>query len=91
MGAACGIRLWGIHFDSDEQIHVAWCDGGEWQPRHLEFLEAAAFTGAGWWSLDDLLASETPVLPERLREFLPALVAGELPATPIDIAPQRPA
>lgn len=77
----------GLHFDSDERIHVAWCDGGEWKPRHLEFLEAAAFTGAGWWTLEDLLASDKPVLPERLREFLPDIVAGRLPDPPIDIAP----
>lgn len=77
----------GIHFDSDEKIHVAWCNGGEWRPRHLEYLEAAAFSGAQWWSLDDLLNCDTPVLPERLREFLPDLVAGHLPSSPIDIAP----
>ena len=30
----------GLHFDSDEKIHVAWCDGGEWRPRHLEIGRA---------------------------------------------------
>ncbi len=78
----------GIHFDSNERIHVAWCDGGEWKPKHLEYLEAAAFTGAQWYSLEDLLADDTPVLPERLREFLPDIVAGRLPSTPIDISPR---
>lgn len=79
----------GYHFESDELIHVAWLDreGPEWQPKHLEFLEAAAFSGADWWDLDDLLASDTPVLPTRMREFLPDLVAGTLPDEPIDIAP----
>jgi hypothetical protein len=37
--------------------------------------------------LDDLLASDVKVLPARLREFLPALVAGEIPTEPIDISP----
>ena len=77
----------GYHFESDEKIHVAWCNGGDWQPKHLEYLEALAFSGADWWSLDDLLACDTPVLPVRLREFLPDLVAGVLPEEPIDIAP----
>ena len=77
----------GYHFDSDERIHVAWCDGGEWRPTHLEALEAAAFESARWWSLDELLASDEPVLPERLREFLPPIVAGDLPDPPLDIAP----
>ena len=77
----------GLHFDSHERIHVAWCDGGSYAPRHLEFLEAAAFRGARWWTLDELLASSEPVLPTRLREFLPPIVRGELPADPIDISP----
>jgi 8-oxo-dGTP pyrophosphatase MutT (NUDIX family) len=77
----------GLHFDSRERIHVAWCDGGEFKPRHLEFLEAEAFRGARWWPLDELMASEEPVLPTRLREFLPAIVRGELPDEPIDISP----
>ena len=48
-------------------------------------LEAAAFSGHRWWDLDSLLASTEPVLPHRLREFLPDLVAGELPDEPLDI------
>lgn len=75
----------GIHFEQDEFIHVAWCDGGEYHPTHLEFLEAQAFSGAKWWPLDELLASDVPTLPPRLREFLPALVAGDLPDEPIDV------
>ena len=70
-----------------ERIHVAWCDGGEFKPRHLEYLEAEAFRGAKWWTLDELMASEEPVLPTRLREFLPPIVRGELPDEPIDISP----
>ncbi len=80
----------GYHFDSDEKIHVAWCDGGEYRPRHLEALEAAAFMGARWWEVDELLATDVPVLPARLREFLPAVATGDLPETPIDIAPTEP-
>ncbi|MBT4010250.1 MAG: NUDIX domain-containing protein, partial [Actinobacteria bacterium] len=41
----------GYFFDSDEKIHVAWCDGGEYRPQHLEALEAAAFLGARWWGV----------------------------------------
>lgn len=78
------------HFESSERIHVAWTtDAGEWRPAALEALEAAAFEDGRWWSLDDLLASDVKVLPARLREFLPALVAGEIPTEPIDISPPR--
>jgi 8-oxo-dGTP pyrophosphatase MutT (NUDIX family) len=80
----------GFHFDQDEQIHVAWCDGGEVAPAGLEALEALAFHDWRWWPLDDLLASDEPVLPFRLRELLPPLVAGQLPDEPIDIGSELP-
>ena len=78
----------GYHFDSDERIHVAraW-EVEPFAPAGLEALEAAAFIGAEWWSLDDLLAADFPVLPERLREFLPPIVEGDLPVEPINISP----
>ena len=79
----------GIEFDRDDRIHIAWCETGEYRPAHLELLEAAAFQGARWWTLDELLASDVPTLPRRLREFLPSLVVGDLPDDPIDISPQE--
>ena len=77
----------GLHFFQTDHIHVAWAEGGEWKPQHLELLEAGAFTGARWWVVDDLLASNDQTFPMRLREVLPALVAGAIPDTPIDITP----
>jgi 8-oxo-dGTP pyrophosphatase MutT (NUDIX family) len=76
----------GLHFDQDEYIHLARCPSTvDFRPTHLEWLEAQAFEGHRWWGLDDLLASDEPVLPPRLREFLPAVVAGEIPDPPLDI------
>ena len=100
----------GYHFDQEEFIHVAWCEGvsrqpapatisvapvttsaeplgsnAAWAPEGLEPLEALAFQGMRWWALDQLLSSPEPVLPVRLRDFLPALVAGDLPGEPINI------
>ncbi len=76
----------GLHFDQHEWVHLAWCDEAhEVRPARLEMLEAAAFDGHRWWDLDQLLADPAPVLPHRLREFLPALVAGDLPSEPLDI------
>ncbi len=78
----------GYHFDSNERIHVAWATEVEdYVPRGLEALEAAAFMGARWWTLDEVLESDEPVLPERLREFLPPICADDLPDPPIDISP----
>ena len=78
----------GYFFDSHEKNHVAWGDGGDYRPRHLEAPAAAAFRGARWWALDDLLASDEPLLPALLREHLGPIVAGNLPVEPIDISPE---
>jgi 8-oxo-dGTP pyrophosphatase MutT (NUDIX family) len=76
----------GYHFDQRERIHVAWCDEiDEIRPAHLEALEALAFRGSRWWTLDELLASDVPTLPPALRTLLPDLVAGRLPDPPLDI------
>ena len=78
----------GFHFDQQERIHVAWCPGevdGRLRPTALEALEAVAFTGRHWWTVEELLGSDEPMVPPRLRDLLPPLVAGHLPVTPIDI------
>jgi 8-oxo-dGTP pyrophosphatase MutT (NUDIX family) len=76
------------HFKSFDRIHVAWVDRADaWNPQGLEALEAAAFEDARWWSLDELLDAEVRTLPDRLREFLPPIMAGDLPDEPIDISP----
>jgi 8-oxo-dGTP pyrophosphatase MutT (NUDIX family) len=75
----------GISFDQDEFIHIAWVKAGDdatYAPKHLEFLEAAAFLGSRWWPVDELMASDVPVLPTNLRRFLPDLAAGNLPDEP---------
>jgi 8-oxo-dGTP pyrophosphatase MutT (NUDIX family) len=81
-------RFAGWKFDQHEHVHVAWTDRIDLstvRPGGLEAFEAMAFGEHRWWGLDDLLASDDPVLPRRLREFLPDLVAGKLPGTPLDI------
>jgi 8-oxo-dGTP pyrophosphatase MutT (NUDIX family) len=75
----------GYHFDQDEWIHIAWCEGGDVVPAGLEALEAIAFHGWKWWPLDELLANEEPLLPPRLRELLPPLLDGQLPDEPMHI------
>ena len=78
----------GYHFDQDEVIHVAWCDNPVASaPGHLELFEAMAFRGSRWWTLEELLASDEPTLPPRLRELLPPIIAGDLPEPPLDITP----
>jgi len=82
-------RFAGYHFDQDEVIHVAWCRSDTAHaPQGLELFEAMAFRGSRWWTLDELLASDEPTLPPRLREFLPAIIAGDLPPEPVNIEPE---
>ncbi len=82
----CEFTFAGYFFDSQEWIHVAWCDGGEYDPQGLEYFEALAFRGAKWWDIDTLVASNELLLPTRLREFIAPIAAGNLPAKPIDIS-----
>ncbi len=78
------------HFKSDEKIHIAHTsESSEWDPQGLEALEAAAFDDAQWWSIDDLEAAQVQTLPNRLLEFLPSIIAGNMPAEPIDISPAQ--
>ena len=78
----------GMRFESDESIFIGWTDApAQWQPKRLEALEAAAFESAKWWEIGELMASPEPVLPARLREFLPDVAKGVLPENPLDISP----
>lgn len=78
----------GLSFDQDEVIHVARTEQTEIRrPTGLEYLEALAYQGCRWWTLDEVLASDEPFLPPALPQLLPALVAGEFPDPPLDISP----
>ena len=77
----------GLHFDQDEWIHIARCDGTAAPPGGLEALEALAFGEQRWWHAEQLLASGVRTIPYRLAEFLPALLDGAPPSAPIDVTP----
>ncbi|MDH4146435.1 MAG: NUDIX domain-containing protein [Acidimicrobiia bacterium] len=77
----------GLHFEQDEVIHIALCDSTTTRPpQGLELFEAMAFKGSRWWPIDELLASDEPTLPPRLRELLPDVVDGDLPDPPLHIS-----
>ncbi len=77
----------GWHFDQDEWIHVATCDGTTAGPRGLESLEALAFGEQRWWDPEELLGSGERTIPYRLAEFLPDLIESGTPDRPLDITP----
>ncbi|MBR7619060.1 NUDIX domain-containing protein [Phenylobacterium sp. 20VBR1] len=69
-----------------ESYFVAHCPGGEpsrvaWEAHEVELLDDVR-----WWSADEIAATEEAIYPERLRELLPGIVAGRLPATPLEIS-----
>ena len=81
----------GIDFDQDEVIHVAHTTETEiHKPKGLEYLEALAFRGARWWTLDEVEQVTAPFLPPRLPELLGRIVAGDYPEPPLDISPALP-
>ncbi len=77
----------GYHFDQDEVIHIAWTKQHEIRaPQALEALEALAFQGSAWWSLDELDQSNESFLPPALPDLIPALAERPLPTPPLDIS-----
>jgi 8-oxo-dGTP pyrophosphatase MutT (NUDIX family) len=77
----------GWHFDQDEFIHVARCDGTSAGPGGLEALEALAFGEQRWWAVEDVIDHGPRTIPYRMLEFLADLAAGSVPDEPIDITP----
>jgi len=77
----------GFHFDQDEFIHVARCDGTSSGPGGLEHLEALAFGEQRWWAVEDVLDHGPRTIPYRMLEFLADLAGGVVPDQPIDITP----
>jgi 8-oxo-dGTP pyrophosphatase MutT (NUDIX family) len=78
----------GLHFDQDEWIHVARCDGTLSGPGGLEALEAIAFGTPQWWPIEDVIGASLRTIPYRMLEFLPAVAAGQHPDEPLDITPE---
>lgn len=79
----------GLHFDQDEWVHVARCDGGDCRPAALESLEAAAFAGAEWFEPEALFdfdgSAGKRIIPSWLPAQLPGVLGGGWPAEPIDL------
>jgi hypothetical protein len=42
-----------------------------------------------WWPLAEIRASNDTFFPEGLADLLGSLLAGRIPAEPIDISPER--
>lgn len=73
--------------DSDERFFLARLAEPDVEvvPQALEPVELETVRGHRWWSAVELRAAQDHAFaPSRLAELLPPLIAGELPARPID-------
>ena len=68
-----------------ETYFVAGCPGGE--PSRAGWLdhEHDLIDDIRWWTVAEVLASDEPIYPERLKELLPGIAAGIYPAEPVEI------
>jgi hypothetical protein len=57
----------------------------------MEDLEAGHHAGHRWWSPAELRATTEPVFPLGLADLLDDLVAGRVPAEPVELPWHHPA
>lgn len=50
-------------------------------------LERAVIHDMKWWTLDELTRTGDRIFPSSLVQHLPALISGDIPASPVAIAP----
>lgn len=50
-------------------------------------LEREVIQDMKWWTLDELRSTTETIFPTSLVQHLPALLAGDIPASPLEIAP----
>lgn len=73
-----------------ETYVVAFCAGGEAVRDGWEAHEHDLVDDLRWWSLEEILATEERIYPERLVELLPDVIEGRYPAEPLVITVRKP-
>ena len=74
----------GVWLDEVERFFVVRTDGFEVSRANFEAHEHAFMPEHRWWHAPEIAASGHWFAPRRLGALLPAIVAGALPAEPID-------
>ncbi|MGH2632707.1 MAG: NUDIX hydrolase [Tepidiformaceae bacterium] len=72
-------------YRSVERYYVARTDDVEVRKEEWTELELQFIKEFRWWSVEEIVASPDIFVPRRLAELLPPLLAGELPAAPIEV------
>jgi 8-oxo-dGTP pyrophosphatase MutT (NUDIX family) len=73
-----------------ETYFVARCTGEEPVRDGWEAYEHELVDDIRWWTLQDLLACEEPIFPERFLELLTEVAAGIYPDEPLEITVSGP-
>lgn len=80
------VARWGKRWiDSRERFYLVRAETTDIAPASLDESELAVFAGLRWWSAADLATSTEVFAPRRIASHLPSLLAGPIPAEPIDV------
>lgn len=71
-------------YDQRERYYVVRVSAAEIDPANWTELEILMIQAHRWWTLAELAACEEVLVPRRLSELLPPIIAGEYPAEPRD-------
>ena len=72
-------------YDSAERFFVVRVDHPTVAPQALGEMERQAFIEQRWWSVAEIAASPDVFIPRDIAELLPLVIAGDLPAEPLEV------
>ena len=73
-----------LRYAQSERFYVVRCAGFEVSRANWTDEEHAVLAEVRWWAQHELASSDEMFVPPLLRALLPAIIAGEIPAEPID-------
>lgn len=75
----------GRHLLQQERFFVARVSSWQVDTKEHTEEELEVITEHRWWGLDEIRASEAVFAPRRLADYLPPILAGDLPKRPISL------
>jgi 8-oxo-dGTP pyrophosphatase MutT (NUDIX family) len=81
-----GFRFEGVDYVQQEYFHLARVTSATVDTGGFNDVERRSVLGHRWWSAAELAATDEVVYPPELAELLPAVIAGEVPDPPLELA-----
>ncbi len=72
-------------YDSRERYFFSRVGQTDLTPERMEEIEILTFTGFRWWTIEELTASDEFFVPRSFAELVAPLIAGDVPAAPIEV------